>query len=244
MNLNGLSLWRQIGEALTSEIDGGSLTPGQRLPADTDLAVRFGVNRHTVRRALTYLKSQGLLRSERGRGTFVVDDALEYRLGARTRFTQNLLLSQRTPGRKLLSVTVLPAATEICKHLEIERGSEVALVCVIGEADQQPICLGRNFFSCRRLPGIADAFRAQAGQSTSRLSITETLRSIGVRDYHRQLTRISCRPPSDDEARHLRMPSAEYVLETESLDVDEQDQPLIYAKTSFRGSSVRFVLES
>ncbi|HUO00134.1 MAG TPA: GntR family transcriptional regulator, partial [Bradyrhizobium sp.] len=65
MNASGISLWRQVGETLLQEIDQGVLSPGERLPTDADLAARFQVNRHTVRRALAHLQNEGLLRVER-----------------------------------------------------------------------------------------------------------------------------------------------------------------------------------
>lgn len=244
MNEMGLSLWRSIGEALKKEIELGELAPGERLPADIDLAVRFGVNRHTVRRALDHLKDQGLLRSVQGQGTFVMDDVTEYRLGSRTRFTQNLLTSQRTPGRRLISVATIPADETVRHFLSLRNGEQVALVCVVGEADGKPISFGRNYFPCRTFPEIADAFRAHLATPDKRLSMTSVFTSIGVSDYHRRMTKIACRPPTSEEAKHLRSPRGEYVLETEALDVADDERPFTYATTAFRSSAVRFVLES
>lgn len=240
----GPTLWRGISDELTKEIDTGVLAPGARLPADVDLAVRFGVNRHTVRRALTHLKEQGMLRVVQGQGTFVVDDVTEYMLGAGTRFTQNLLMSQRTPGRRLISVARLPADARTGEALELPQSAEVALVNVVGEADGKPISFGRNYFSCARLPTIAEAFLAYRDAPGERLSITAVLKSVGIGEYRRKLTKISCRPPSAEEVKHLRIPQGEYVLETECVDVTEDEQPLVYAKTAFRSSAVRFILET
>ena len=49
------TVWGVIAEALRSEIAGGARPPGDRLPTEGQLAARFGVNRHTVRRALAAL---------------------------------------------------------------------------------------------------------------------------------------------------------------------------------------------
>lgn len=244
MTEKGINLWRQIGDALTQDIDGGRLRPGERLPADTELALRFGVNRHTVRRAVSHLQGEGLLRSERGRGTFVVDDALEYRLGSRTRFTQNLLLAHRTPGRRLLSIADQLASAAVAERLEISPDDPVVLVRTLGEADGAAISLGSNFFAAARLPGIAEALHRSAITTPDRASITTALKAVGVGDYHRRGTRISSRPATSEEARQLKMPAGEYVLETESVDVDDEDRPLIYARTGFRSSRVQFVLET
>ncbi len=46
-------------------------TPDGRLPAERDLATRFGVNRGEIRKALAVLELEGSLRRHVGRGTFV-----------------------------------------------------------------------------------------------------------------------------------------------------------------------------
>ncbi len=54
----------------------GIVAPGEALPAERDLAVRFSVSRDTVREAIRSLSDAGFLVSRRGRygGTFVVDE--------------------------------------------------------------------------------------------------------------------------------------------------------------------------
>jgi GntR family phosphonate transport system transcriptional regulator len=236
-------LWQRIGSTLEEEIAQGAIAPGSRLPADTDLAARFGVNRHTVRRALQHLQGHGLLRSEKGRGTFVVDDVMQYRLGPRTRFTQNLLESHRVPGRRLLQLAELPAPAEVAAALELEAGRPTLLAVMLGLADGVPILLGHNSYPLDRLPGLAAVFQRLAA-ATEAFSVTAALTEFGVGEYRRRHTLLAARMPSDEEAKHLRMPSSEPVLETRSVDVDSGGVPIIHAVTAFRSSRVQFVLES
>lgn len=56
---------------LTSHIVSGEYSPGQRLPTETQLQEKWGVSRSVVREAMKVLASQGLVRVEQGRGTFV-----------------------------------------------------------------------------------------------------------------------------------------------------------------------------
>ena len=49
------TLWQGIHDTLAGEIGGGRYAPGAKLPTEAELAQRFGVNRHTVRRALAAL---------------------------------------------------------------------------------------------------------------------------------------------------------------------------------------------
>src|SRR3546814_4904179 len=82
--------WRQIEQALADEIRTGQWGEGARLPTEAELAARFRVNRHTLRRAIGGLVDRGLVRVEQGRGIFVRENVLEYLVGRRTRFTENV----------------------------------------------------------------------------------------------------------------------------------------------------------
>nr|WP_225129812.1 MULTISPECIES: GntR family transcriptional regulator [unclassified Bradyrhizobium] len=58
-----------------------------KIANDVELALEYGVNRHTVRYAIRALEQERLLRVEQGRGTFVVEHPTPY------------LLSPQTPDR-------------------------------------------------------------------------------------------------------------------------------------------------
>ena len=60
-----------IATALELDIDGGQLSPGERLPTHRDLAWRLGVTVGTVTRAYAEAERRGLVAGEVGRGTFV-----------------------------------------------------------------------------------------------------------------------------------------------------------------------------
>src|SRR5258708_6039634 len=67
----GVTQWRRIADDLEQAIALGTHAAGDRLPGEVEIASRFGVNRHTVRRALAELSQRGLVRAERGSGTYV-----------------------------------------------------------------------------------------------------------------------------------------------------------------------------
>ncbi len=92
----GMALWRQIAERLESDIVAGRHRPGERLPTEHRMAETFAVNRHTVRRAVASLEEAGLVRIEQGRGTFVQESVVDYRVKQRTRFSENLLNASRS----------------------------------------------------------------------------------------------------------------------------------------------------
>lgn len=58
--------YRKVAAALLARITTRALNPGERLPAEMELARQFGVHRGTVREALRELESNGMLKRERG----------------------------------------------------------------------------------------------------------------------------------------------------------------------------------
>lgn len=70
---SGTPLGQQIMRQLRLAIANGRLRPGQQLPSARDLAAELRVNFHTVRKAYADLEAEGVVRFERGRGTFVPD---------------------------------------------------------------------------------------------------------------------------------------------------------------------------
>src|SRR6188768_4448577 len=58
--------YRKVAAALLGRITDRSISAGDRLPAETELARQFGVHRGTVREALRELESNGVLKRERG----------------------------------------------------------------------------------------------------------------------------------------------------------------------------------
>ena len=66
-------LYEQIVQQIEDSIVKGDLKAGDQLPAERDLAQRFGVSRTAVREAVKALREKGLVEAYSGRGTFITD---------------------------------------------------------------------------------------------------------------------------------------------------------------------------
>ncbi|WP_158043421.1 phosphonate metabolism transcriptional regulator PhnF [Skermanella pratensis] len=239
MNLDrgaGIALWRQIAEELHGDIERGTFPPGSRLATEEELAARFGVNRHTVRRACALLQDQGLVRIEQGRGTFVQEGVIDYPLTERTRFSENIRRQARTPSGEVLRATVLPADAAAARALGLAVGDPVALVELLSLADGQPIGIAAHHFAEARFPDLIATYH-EAGR------ITETLRRLGVPDYTRRTTRVTARLPDSYEMRHLRIARTTPVLVTEAVNIDPAGRPLEFGVTRFAGNRVQVVVD-
>lgn len=117
------AVWKQVEQVLMGEIWSGQFNPGDKLPSEATLAERFGVNRHTIRRALAELVSNKIVRVENGRGAFVRPDVLNYRLAASTRFWEGVALAEQSPRVELISSGVSPASGSVANKLQIDEGA-------------------------------------------------------------------------------------------------------------------------
>ena len=106
----GVALWRQVADDIERGIADGTFAAGDRLPGETEIAETYRVNRHTVRRALATLAERGLVRAERGSGTYIEAQRLAYPLRSRTRFSEIVgagVASGRPRSRQSAPVTVI-----------------------------------------------------------------------------------------------------------------------------------------
>src|SRR3979411_3297604 len=103
---SGVALWRQVADGIERDIADGSFAAGERLPGEVEIAETYRVNRHTVRRALRTLAGRGLVRAERGSGTYVEAPRLAYPLRSRTRFSEIVGAGGRAPRGPLIPASL------------------------------------------------------------------------------------------------------------------------------------------
>lgn len=228
-------LWIAIESALTEDIADGRYVTGGRLPSEAALAARFGVNRHTVRRALSSLAAAGLVHARRGAGVFVQHAPTDYPIGRRVRFHRNLEAAGRLPAREIALLETRGADAAEARALDLDAGDPVLVCEGRSLADGQPIALFRSIFPDRRLPGLAEALRELS-------SVTAALERAGVPDYTRRSTRIAARPATATQAVQLRTPEGAPLLRTVAINADPAGRPVEYGTTWFAGDRVTLAL--
>ncbi len=232
----GTALWRQIADTLRAGIDDATLAPGARLPTEAQLANRFDVNRHTIRRALEELSRTGLVRIEQGRGSFVAEDVLDYAVSARTRFSEWIRAHNKEPSGRTLALQQIEADPTVAAGLGIREGARVIHLERLGLADGRPVSVGSHYFPARRR-GLLAALRAEPG-------ITAALAAVGVSDYRRAITRVTARMPTAAEATLLVMPRNRPVLVSESVNVDAAGAIVEFGIARYPTPRVQIVFES
>jgi GntR family phosphonate transport system transcriptional regulator len=232
----GVALWRQIAATIEGEIARAAKAAGERLPTEAVLTARFGVNRHTVRRALEDLEARGLIRVEQGRGAFVAEDVLDYRLGPRTRFSELIRRQNREPAGRILRVAEMPAETQLAEALGLRRGRLALRVERLGLANGRPVVIGTHHFPLPRCAAAAEALERDS-------SVTAALAACGVADYRRRSSRITARLPTPEEAVLLQQSRSRPVMVAESLNVDTEGQPVDWTLAVYAAGRVQLVVE-
>ncbi len=225
------AIWTSIRDAVSAEIAQGHYAPGDKLPTEARLAERFGVNRHTVRRALAALGDAGLTHARRGAGVFVAARPADYPIGRRVRFHQNLAEAGRSPERRLSRRETRAADQREAKALDLEQGAQVHVIEGVSLADDAPLALFRSVFPAARFPGLLDRLSRLA-------SVTEALREEGLGDYTRAETRITAKVASATQALHLRLPESAPILRTVAVNVDADGVPVEFGHTWFAGDRI------
>jgi GntR family phosphonate transport system transcriptional regulator len=232
-----LPIYMQIANELRQDLQQGDYKVGNRLPTESQLSHRFGVNRHTLRRAIEVLKGEGLVRVEKGRGIFVTASPIHYPIGKRVRYNDALKAQGWTPGYRLLRTTEVSVDDEIAQKMEISPGESVALIERLGLADGEPVDISTSYFPLQRFPDILQQFRGI--QSVSRM-----LHEVYGCDHIRRCTYISARSVRLYDARLLQLPLNQPILLAESINVDESGAVVEYGVTRFRGDRMKLVFEN
>jgi GntR family phosphonate transport system transcriptional regulator len=228
-------VWKSIADTLAAEITNGHYGTGDKLPTEAALATRFGVNRHTVRRALGDMAETGLVHARRGSGVYVTQTPADYPIGKRVRFHHNLMAAGRLPARRILSLETRAAAPIEAEALALATGDPVHVCEGISLADGQPLAHFISVFPALPFPDLPDHLRALG-------SVTAALRASGLSDYTRASTRFNATLATATQALHLRTTEGAALLRTVSLNVDSHGTPVEFGQTWFVGDRVTLTL--
>lgn len=228
-------VWAVIEQAIAGDIAAGTFKPGERLPSENALALRFGVNRHTVRQATSHLARRGIVRIEHGRGIYVLDSAIDYVIGKRTRFSRNLAAVGLQAKHRLLEVRDVAAGPKLAEVFQIGSDDIVTLVVACGEAGNRILSVGEHYFPpC--FAGIAKVI-ADSG------SISRGLSEFGVSDYERRRSVVTARLPDAHTALRLGQAESRPVICVEYVNVSSQGQPVEFGRTCFHGDQIQLTVE-
>ncbi|WP_346906387.1 phosphonate metabolism transcriptional regulator PhnF [uncultured Roseibium sp.] len=233
----GIAIWRQIMEWLKAEIASGAFEKGSRLPPESEIAARFGVNRHTVRRAIAALTAEGVLRADQGRGTFVAAAPISYPITSRTRFSEIVSGQDKAPSGRLIGSGTEEADALLANWLKVSVGTLLIRIETLRVADGIPVMVGTSWFEQSRFPNLVADY-AESG------SVTKALAKAGVSDYRRKESRVTAELVDPQDVAVLGVASGQPVLVVESLNLDADGKPMQYTRTRMAADRIQLVVES
>ncbi|EES6274439.1 phosphonate metabolism transcriptional regulator PhnF [Escherichia coli] len=209
---------------------------GDYLPAEQQLAARFEVNRHTLRRAIDQLVEKGWVQRRQGVGVLVLMRPFDYPLNAQARFSQNLLDQGSHPtSEKLLSV-LRPASGHVADALGITEGENVIHLRTLRRVNGIALCLIDHYFADLTLWPTLQRFDSG--------SLHDFLREQTGIALRRSQTRISVRRAQAKECQRLEIPNMSPLLCVRTLNHrDGESSPAEYSVSLTRADMIEFTME-
>jgi GntR family transcriptional regulator len=133
-------LYRQIKTLITRSLQAGEWRPGEAIPSEQELALRFKVSQGTVRKAIDELAADNLLVRRQGKGTFVAthsEQTTQYRFLRLTPDQGESLPMER----RFLDCRRIKATAECARWLDLKSGDPVVLVRRLLLAAAKPVVL-------------------------------------------------------------------------------------------------------
>lgn len=206
--------------------------PGDAVPAESALAVEFGVARMTVRSALNALEADGLIERVQGRGTFVRERPQARNAGTLMSFQDQVLSWGRTPSSRLVEAAVRAASAQEAAALQLTaQAPRVVSIVRVRLADQVPLAIEYACFT-PHLTALLDV-DLEAG------SLHRALYDLGLRPTMGSST-LTAQPAGPDGPR-LQVTAEEPLLVETRLIVDQLSAPLEYTISRYVGS--RYALQ-
>ena len=234
--MNSKLIYYQIYESLKKDVANKIYKTGDKLPSENHLSKRFEVNRHTVRKALQILKNEGILFSKRGSGVIVQDTKFKYKIGKRVRFSQNITNENYIPKTKIIRSEIRKASKIEADNLKINSRDEILLIETTGKINNIPTILTKRTIPNKRFPSFLEIFQKE-------LSVTQTLKLLGINDFVRSNTNIIAELADSIQANLLNCKINSPLLKTTYVNQDLNFIPIEYSQTWFVGERIQLTLE-
>jgi GntR family transcriptional regulator len=226
-------LYFQLAEKIKLMIQ-QQFQPGDLLPSEADLITRYSVSRNTVRQAIELLEQQGFVNSRQGRGTFVASKGSRYQIQKLVSFSEDMRRRGQHPDSILLGLeTVVPPAN-IASELNLQPDDQVDVIRRLRLADGEPMAISTAYIPSNLLPGLT----AEMLVSASLYELIATRLSLAISYADRSVRSITATP---EQAALLKIPMGSALMVVEGPAFLENDQPIEYVITYYRGDRYEFV---
>ena len=207
-------MYRQIAENLREEIESGQLGPGQQLRTELELGEVYNASRNTVRDAIKWLTTLGLVETRPGQGTFVVEaiDPFvttltrkegEVAEGGQSTSYLSKVGHSRKPSSSDVRVEIQGALEHVAARLAIAPGTEVISRHEQRHVDGTPYSLQTSFYPVEFADRGAGRLRSPGNIEEGAVQYLREklgIKQVGYRDV------ITVRVPNAIEADFFKVP--------------------------------------
>jgi GntR family transcriptional regulator len=133
-------LYRQIKNLIVADLEKGEWKPGELIPSEQELALRFQVSQGTVRKAVDELAAENLLVRRQGKGTYV---GTHHEPRAQFRFLRIVPDEGEavTAQSRFLECKRQRATAEVASLLELKTGDAVVFIRRVLSFESEPVVL-------------------------------------------------------------------------------------------------------
>ena len=146
------SMYRDIKDKIEKEL----YSVGMLLPTEEELQKEYSVSRTTVRRAISLLQADGLIKVKQGYGTEIVRSKVSQCLNSITSVSGSLSKTGHAVGVNGMHIERIRASYELAEELGIRSGEPVILVNRIQTSDGAPIAIAKNYIVEKYVPGLLE----------------------------------------------------------------------------------------
>lgn len=229
-------LYQRIASSLRDEILSGRYPQGSQLPPESALCEQFNVSRITVRGALDLLATEGLLRREQGRGTFVAEGPVEHSLIRLTDFVEDMAAAGLTPSSHVVHWGDEPANDEVASALQVQPGALITRLERLRLADERPIAFDVTYL----LPRFSRLLAQERLATETIYHQLEADYGIPVVSGTFIIEATIALPPLPE---YLALPAQSAVLVMRRTSFSTNNEPIYYQVRSYRADRVRYRAE-
>jgi GntR family transcriptional regulator len=247
------SMYRRIADDLRQKIEAGELPPGAQLLTELELREEYEASRNTVRDAIKWLITRGLVETRPGQGTFVVekitpfitnltDDPRTASGGEGDTYTQEVTAKLRTPHSSSPQVGVQNTDSVMASELHLDTGASVVSRHQQRFIDGTPWCLQTSFYPMHLLQ--QGAVRLLEASNIKEGTVAYLREACGIEQTsYRDI--LTVRAPDENETRFFRLPEDGRisVIETRRTAFDEAGNPIRATVTVYPADRNQFAIE-
>jgi len=237
-----LPYYAQLAELFREAIRNGDWAPGRPLPSEQAIGEFFDISRTAVRQALGELVAEGLVRKEKGRGSFVRGPrAAEFVVQELRGFYDEMTEQGKVVDTEVLLLETTVAPPEEAARLAVPTGSKVVLLDRLRRVDGEAICAVRTLLPSPRFAGLVG--QELGRQNLAEASLYEILRSsFGVRPRGGTRT-VEAVAADRRNAALLGVRRGSPLLRLTSVNVDQTDTPFEHFTAWYRADRTSFRID-